>query len=116
MKVDILADKIPSRKPSFLVAIFKEALKKRLNCIKNGSITVKEGSEVMLFGEMSSKNKVVVNIYSDEFYIFAGSGGSVGIAEAYVLGHWSSDNVVLLMRIFLKNRETLLGLEKGFAF
>ncbi len=115
MKVDILADKIPSKKSSFLVAIFKKALKKRLNCIKNGRITVKEGSEVMLFGELSSKNKVVVNIHSDEFYIFAGSGGSVGIAEAYVLGHWSSDNVVLLMRIFLKNRETLLNLEKGFA-
>ena len=44
-----------------------------------------------------------------------GSGGALGLAEAYMAGFWSSDNVVKLFEIILRNRHILLSLEKGFA-
>ena len=44
-----------------------------------------------------------------------GSGGAMGIAEAYILGYWTSDDVVMLMRIILKNRSIMLSLNDGFA-
>ncbi len=116
MKVDNLANQLRgSKKSSFLIPVFKNAIKKRLILIKEGYIKVKDGNEVMSFGEINSSNKVLVNIHSEEFYVWAGSGGGVGIAEAFVLGYWSSDNVVLLMRIFLRNKKILLDFDKGFA-
>ena len=45
-----------------------------------------------------------VNVYSDEFYILAGSGGDLGIAEAYAAGYWDADDMVKLIQIVIKNK------------
>ena len=74
-----------------------------------------DGSDEFSFGDDGSDEKVVVNIHSQEFYVMVGSGGALGLAEAYMAGFWSSDNVVKLFQIILRNRDILLSLEKGFA-
>ena len=47
--------------------------------------------------------------------MLTGSGGALGIAEAYILGYWTADDVVMLMRIILKNRSILLSLNNGIT-
>ena len=116
MLVDHLAEKIKTpTKATFLTSIFKKGLKKKLNHVTHGHISVVDGSEKFSFGDSSSALIVKVQIHSQEFYVMTGSGGALGIAEAYILGYWSADDVVMLMRIILKNRSILLSLNNGIA-
>ncbi len=116
MQVDHLAEKIKTpTKATFLTSIFKKGLKKKLNHVTHGHISVVDGSEKFSFGDSSSALIVKVQIHSQEFYVMTGSGGALGIAEAYILGYWSADDVVMLMRIILKNRSILLSLNNGIA-
>ena len=116
LQVDSLAEKIktPSR-ATFLTSIFKKGLKKKLNHVIDGHISVEDGDEKFSFGDSESTLTVNVQIHSQEFYVMTGSGGALGIAEAYILGYWSANDVVMLMRIILKNRSILLSLNNGLA-
>ena len=68
---------------------------------------------IVLVKKIRVQSKRVV--HSQEFYILIGSGGAMGLAEAYMLGYWSSEDVVNLLRIVIKNRNVLLSLNKGFS-
>ena len=116
MQVDHLADAVKTpKKSTFLTSIFKSGLQKKFKNLETGHISVNDGDETFTFGDSSSEEKVSVDIHSQEFYVMTGSGGALGIAEAYVAGYWSSDDVVKLFQIILRNRNILLSLEKGFA-
>ena len=116
MQVDHLADAVKTpKKSTFLTSIFKSGLQKKFKNLKMGHISINDGDETFSFGDSSSDEKVSVDIHSQEFYVMTGSGGALGIAEAYVAGYWSSDDVVKLFQIILRNRDILLSLEKGFA-
>ena len=116
MQVDHLADAVKTpKKSTFLTSIFKSGLQKKFKNLKTGHISVNDGDETFTFGDSNSDEKVSVDIHSQEFYVMTGSGGALGIAEAYVAGYWSSDDVVKLFQIILRNRDILLSLEKGFA-
>jgi len=116
MQVDHLADAVKTpKKSTFLTSIFKSGLQKKFKNLKTGHISVNDGDETFTFGDSSSDEKVSVDIHSQEFYVMTGSGGALGIAEAYVAGYWSSDDVVKLFQIIIRNRDILLSLEKGFA-
>ena len=116
MQVDHLADAVKTpKKSTFLTSIFKSGLQKKFKNLKTGHISVNDGDETFSFGDSSSGERVSVDIHSQEFYVMTGSGGALGIAEAYVAGYWSSDDVVKLFQIILRNRNILLSLEKGFA-
>ena len=116
MQVDHLADAVKTpKKSTFLTSIFKSGLQKKFKNLKTGHISVNDGDETFTFGDSNSDEKVSVDIHSQEFYVMTGSGGALGIAEAYVAGYWSSDDVVKLFQIIIRNRDILLSLEKGFA-
>ena len=116
MQVDTLAEKIKTpTKATLLTSVFKNGLKKKLGHLSVGCINVKDGDDKFSFGDTDSELQVNVQVHSQEFYVMTGSGGAMGIAEAYILGYWTSDDVVILMRIILKNRSILLSLNDGFA-
>ena len=116
MQVDTLAEKIKTpTKATFLTSVFKNGLKKKLSHLNAGCISVVDGVDKFSFGDTGSELRVNVQVHSQEFYVMTGSGGAMGIAEAYILGYWTSDDVVMLMRIILKNRSIMLSLNDGFA-
>ena len=116
MKVNQLADQVASSKNStFLSSIFKKGVMNKFKHLQYGSIKILEGDEVLSFGDLGSNDKVTVTIHSNEFYVFLGSGGVTGVAEAYMAGYWTADNLVLLLQIVLKNKKILLSLDSGFA-
>tara|TARA_B100000131_G_scaffold311618_1_gene344686 strand:- start:876 stop:2147 length:1272 start_codon:yes stop_codon:yes gene_type:complete len=115
-KVDTFAERIKAPKTvRFLTSIFKKGLTRKLSQLKKGYVCVHEDGKNYSFGDPNSQNKVSINIHSKEFYLLVGSGGALGVAESYMLGHWSSDNVVRLMQILLQNRDILLSMNQGFA-
>ncbi|MDB9976169.1 cyclopropane-fatty-acyl-phospholipid synthase family protein, partial [Candidatus Thioglobus sp.] len=54
-------------------------------------------------------------VSSQEFYVFLGSGGTNGAAEAFTAGYWSADNLVQLIQLIIRNKKTMEGLESGLA-
>ena len=90
MQVDQLADGVKTHKrSSFLISIFKSGLLKKFQSLRKGNILVYDGNDEFSFGDDGSDEKVVVNIHSQEFYVMVGSGGALGLAEAYMAGFWS---------------------------
>ena len=116
LKVNHLADGIKKSKgPALLVKFFKNGLKTKFKYLEIGHITISDEHESYSFGNVNSDLKATVNVNSEEFYILIGSGGAMGLAEAYMLGYWSSDDMLELMRIVVKNRDVLLSLNTGFS-
>src|SRR5512141_880021 len=58
---------------------------------------------------------VHVSVRSPEFYRQAAMNGSVGAGEAYMDGHWTCSDLVALVRLLVRNRSLLDGMESGFA-
>ena len=116
MQVNYLADQVAnSKKSTFLSSIFKKGIMKKFKHLNYGHIEIYDGEEIFSYGDLNSNDKVTVKIHSNEFYVFLGSGGVTGVAEAYMAGYWSADNLVLLLQIILKNKEILLSLDSGIA-
>ena len=104
-----------SKKPGILVKIFRGLLLSQFKEIKHGCIVLNEGEERIVFGDENSSLKVEAHIYSDEFYVLAGSGGDLGIAEAYSAGYWDADDMVKIIQIVIKNQDIQKGLAVSYT-
>ncbi len=56
-----------------------------------------------------------VKVHDPEFYRILALGGSVGAGEAFRDGLWTCDELVALVRIFVRNRDLLDDMETGLA-
>jgi cyclopropane-fatty-acyl-phospholipid synthase len=116
LSVENLANSVKKmQKSTRMTAFFKAILFRKLKRISSGQLTIVDGSSKHVFGSFDSELKAELEVYSQEFYVFLGSGGTNGAAEAYTAGYWSSKNLVGLIQLIIKNKNTLLGLESGFA-
>ena len=52
-----------------------------------------------------------VSVHSPEFYRQVAMNGSVGAGEAYMEGHWTCSDLVALVRLLVRNRDLLDGME-----
>jgi cyclopropane-fatty-acyl-phospholipid synthase len=59
--------------------------------------------------------RVVVRIRELRAYRTIAVGGSVGAAESYMDGEWHCDELVSLVRLLVRNRDLLDGMERGLA-
>lgn len=116
LSVDVLADSIQKmQKSTRTTSFFKNILFRKLKSINSGALTIVDGNRKHVFGKQDSKFKAELEVYSQEFYVFLGSGGTNGAAEAFTAGYWDSPNLVRLIQLIIKNKNTLLGLESGLA-
>ena len=116
LSVDALANNVKKIQKSIrMTSFFKGILFRKLKSISSGQITIIDGSNKHVFGNADSDLKAELEVYSQEFYVFLGSGGTNGAAEAYTAGYWGSKNLVGLIQLIIKNKNTLLGLEAGLA-
>jgi len=116
ISVDSLANSIQKmQKGTRMTSFFKSILFRKLKGINNGELTIIDGAKKHIFGIAGSAFKAELEVYSQEFYVFLGSGGTNGAAEAYTAGYWSSKKLVTLIQLIIKNKNTLLGLESGLA-
>jgi cyclopropane-fatty-acyl-phospholipid synthase len=88
-----------------------------LQKLKRGKITVLEGARRHVFGQTSSAYplEAVINVYHPRFYSKAILGGSIGTAEAYMIGLWSADDLTTALRIMALNRDSFERLDKGWS-
>ena len=116
LSVERLASSIQhKRKSTTTTAFFKNILLKKLGGLRFGRLTIVDGPKTFIFGNKHSEFHAIITVTSQEFYVFLGSGGTLGAAEAYTAGYWHADNLVSLIQIIIKNKKTMGNLESGLA-
>jgi cyclopropane-fatty-acyl-phospholipid synthase len=86
----------------------------RLRELLHGALVVTECRERHRFGRGAGP-AAHVTIRDPRAYAEIAFGGSIGAAEAYMLGYWDCDDLTSVARILLRNRDVLDGLETGAA-
>jgi len=56
-----------------------------------------------------------IRVSNKAFFRKACLGGSLGVADSFADGDWSSPDLVMLFRLFLKNQKVMDGMESGWA-
>jgi cyclopropane-fatty-acyl-phospholipid synthase len=88
----------------------------RLSRIDVGRLTLRDASGATEFGASGGgQPEAVVTIRDPRTYSELALGGSIGAAEAYMHGYWDADDLTAAIRVLLKNRGVLDGLEGGAA-
>jgi cyclopropane-fatty-acyl-phospholipid synthase len=89
----------------------------QLEKLASGRITLVEGSGKLHFGAAAGAADMVaeIRVLDPVFYAEIAFGGSIGAGEAYMHGAWECDDLVSLVRILLRNRTVLDGMETGAA-
>ena len=93
-------------------------LRKRLGGIRHGRLHLIDvnGSE-RRYGALRDDGDIDVRIrvHDSRFWSEVTFGGSIGAGEAYMEGYWSTDDLTALVRLLLRNRDVLDGMETGAA-
>ncbi len=100
-------------KPLYWIA--RKALYTRLKKIRHGQLVLCEHGHRHSFGEPEAPMVAEIEIRDPRFHSAVVFGGHVGAAEAYADGWWHSNQLTDVVRILLRNRDALDGLETGSA-
>ncbi|MDH5534762.1 MAG: cyclopropane-fatty-acyl-phospholipid synthase family protein [Betaproteobacteria bacterium] len=119
MNMTSLAPARPARslKPHFLDTAARRAVHARLARLRKGAITLVEGDKCLHFGRTTRTCRLAVEVQvrDPRFYSELAFGGSVGAGEAYMQGYWHASDLAALVRILLRDRNVLDGMEGGAA-
>ena len=115
-QINQYADKIKlSKNSSLLTSLFKRMFLKKMKSISYGYLTIIDNNKTLSFGNSNHSLSAKVEILSPEFYVLLGSGGDLGVAEAYIAGYWKSKDLVELLQIVIKNQAFLKELDSGIV-
>jgi cyclopropane-fatty-acyl-phospholipid synthase len=100
---------------SALERLLRGRLVAQLEPLRAGRITLHDACGSIVLGAADSDLAVNVQVASGAFYRAVAARGSIGAGEAYMAGDWRCDDLVALVRILVRNRELLDGVERGLA-
>ena len=89
----------------------------RLAGITSGTLTLvgEEGEEHVFGRSLEGIPPASIRVHDARFWKAVATCGSVGAGEAFAKGWWSSDDLTAVIRLFVRNRHALAGLESGLA-
>jgi len=90
---------------------------KDLDALQGGTLVLHDAIGSRTLGAMTGPEplQIHVTVRSPEFYRQVAMNGSVGAGEAYMDGHWECSDLVALVRLLVRNRDLLDGMETGLA-
>jgi len=92
------------------MGLFERLVRGRLGRIREGRLTV--GGETHGNGEGPA---ATIEVHDPRFWRALALGGAVGAGESYMDGLWDTDDLTAVVRILVRNREAMQGLERGSA-
>jgi len=95
-------------------SLFRRAFTSKLAALKHGTLELEDAVGRSTFGtwEPAAPNARVV-VHSPAFYRRVALGGTLGAAESYMDGDWTTDDLTSLVRLALRNEGLVDGLESG---
>ncbi len=97
-----------------LSRIGRHALTARLSALHDGHLILADRVTVTHWGD-AAQPAITLTVIDPRFYSAVAFGGSVGAGEAYGDGVWETDDLTGLIRLLLRNRDVLDGMETGLA-
>ena len=96
---------------------FRGLVHRHLGKLSHGKLIVDDAWGGGTFGDpdVADEHAVRVVVRDPRFYRAAVVGGDLGIAESLMDGHWESDQLVDLVRLFIRNREQSQWFTRGVA-
>lgn len=99
---------------------FKRALLSKLALMRECELRISEGPERLVFGDGKATCgaellRAHIRVLNPQMWTLVATNGSVGVAEGFMDGHWVVDDLVALVRIFVRNRDILDRMEGGLA-
>lgn len=101
--------------PGALDALLRRRLLAELAPLRDGCLRVRDALGEVVLGDASAQLHATVTIDDPGFYRKVAAQGSVGAGESYINGDWRCDDLVMLVRILVRNRDLLDGMERGPA-
>lgn len=98
-----------------LDAYLRQRLLSQLAPLREGQLRVRDAIGEALLGDAAGELHVTVTIDDPAFYRKVAAQGSVGAGESYIHGDWQCDDLVALVRLLVRNRDLLDGMERGPA-
>ncbi len=98
--------------------LFRRLIIGGLAGLRGGQIVFEDALGAVTVGAGSSDARslrVVVRMRELRAYRTIAVGGSIGAAESYMDGQWQCDDLVSLVRLLVRNRDLLDGMERGLA-
>lgn len=96
----------------------RKRLLAQMRGLEHGRLVLEDALGRVEFGppaEQRPRLQVRLSVRDPRFYHAVAGNGSVGAGEAYMEGHWDCDDPVALIRLLVRNRERLDGMERGVA-
>jgi cyclopropane-fatty-acyl-phospholipid synthase len=102
---------------SILARLGRKLLLAQLAKLAHGSIRLLEPEGEHRFGKRSADCDLAVTVHVShpQFFADVAFGGTVGSGEAYIRGLWRCDDLTSLVRIFLRNRDLMNGMDSRWA-
>ena len=98
-----------------LLSTFAErALDRRLRRLRHGRLVVRNGERLRSYGDPAART-IEIHITDPRCYRAIALGGAVGAGESYAEGWWTSSDLTGVVRLLVRNRDVLEGLERGTA-
>jgi cyclopropane-fatty-acyl-phospholipid synthase len=120
MRESILPAETPLAQSAVLTKLDAWAKRTLLNLLRRiylGEIVLRDGEEQHIFGRRTEECDLSASltVRHPRFYSQVLFGGTIGAGESYMAGHWSSDDLTVLLRIILLNQNVFLGLDRGLS-
>lgn len=97
-----------------LTSLAERGVRTQLDALDRGRLTLIDGARTSVHGGGDELDATVM-VSDPGFYRAVAFGGHVGAAEAYAEGAWSTPDLPALVRLFVRNRDVLDGMETGLA-
>ena len=103
-----LDEQSKDKKEGKLTSFLRKQLLQQLNQLELGSLEVTEkGVTHSIITNQPEWVQAEIEVKHHQFYRYLAFGGSVGAAEAYMLGYWDSPNLKEVIRLFAINQSTM---------
>ena len=88
-----------------------------LEKLQYGRLTVKDSRTEKTFGRKTNGFAVsaAIRVHHADFYRFVAFGGSIGAAESFMLGHWTTDDLTAVMRVMVRNQQVFGEMDQGWT-
>lgn len=98
--------------PSWLQRALRRGVLDRLRGLRSGAVRVRDALGEQVLGEPNGALGVVdLEVHDARVWSALAARGSLGAGEAYVAGQWSTSDLVSLLRLFVRDRDVLQGMD-----
>ena len=121
MKADIIPVEAPALeelRERSMDRLARRLLFGKLKSLRRGCLKFVDRERSVTFGQSSAAFplQATIRVRHSRFYAYTVLGGSIGAAEAYMDGLWSTDDLTTVVRILVLNQAVFEEMEKGWAW